>query len=286
MNPQTPQPDDMRQRLGPWLDGELSPEEAAAVERAVKADPALSAEADELRSLTDRIAQIPTAPLKVPPWSQLESKLEKQAPGSVTVTVPSRHEPAQAIGAAVIGWIRRHARLAAAACVGLVLIGVLSIGLIERNTYAGTVDFEPLLNSQNTTLDAGLADFLRSVGAEPAEVPPTAQLHFDPLGPKAQGRQLVKTYRFMVADKPAYCFVYEDSGPGMVIIQCPPDIRKLHGKYHCDHGYNLGSHREHMVEMGTWRLAHLDRPGFCVCVFSTLQPKSELPVLVETLNVR
>lgn len=278
MSPQSSQPGDIRERIGPWLDGELSPDEAAKVERAMQADPALAAEAAELRALTSRVARIPQTPLAVPPWSQLEARLDKSAARAANAEAHT--------GRSVIGWIRRHARLAAAACIGLALIGVLSIGLIERNTYAGTVDFEPLLNTQQSSLDAGLTDFLRSVGGEPADVPPTAQLHFDPLGPQAQGRQLVQTYRFMVEDKPAYCFVYKDTGPGMVIIQCPPDIKKLHGKWHCDHGYDLGSHREHMVEMGTWRLAHLERPGFCVCVFSTLQPKTELPVLVSALNVR
>ena len=274
MSPQAPHPDNLRERLGPWIDGELSPQDAAEVEIAVRMDPALAAEAEELRALMGRIARIPPLPLRVPPWSQLESKLEQPV------------NTAPRTGTSVIGWIRRHSRLVAAACIGLVLIGVLSVGLIERNSYAGTVDFEPLLKAQDSTLDTSLTNFLISVGAEPVDVPPAALLRFDPLGPQTQDRRLVKTYRFMVADKPAFCFVYQDSGPGMVIIQCPPDIKKLHGKYHCDHAYAMGSHREHMVEMGTWRLAHLERPGFCVCVFSTLHPKTELPVLVSALNVR
>ena len=278
MTPQPLQPDKFRKRLGPGLDGELSPAEAAEVEQALIADPELAAEAEEMRAVTGHIARIPSAPLTVPPWSQLESKLDQSAAPS-TDSVPATGRP-------IVSWIRRHARLAVAACLGLVLIGVLSIGLIPRDTYAGTVDFGPLLSAQDSTLDAGLADFLRSVNAEPVPVPARNELHFDPLGPQTQGRELVQTYRFLVADKPAYCFVYKDAGPGVVIIQCPPDIQKLHGKWQCDHGYDIGARREHMVELGTWRLAHLERPGFCVCVFSTLQPKSELPDLVLALDVR
>jgi len=288
MTLQPPQPDDIRQRIGPWLDGELSPDDAAEVERALNADPALTAEAEEMRSLTYQIAQIPQVMVAVPPWSQLEAKLDQAHLDQAHVDQAhvDTADRAPADGRSVIGWIRRHAQLVAAACIGLVLIGALSVGYFPRNTYAGTVDFGPLLSAQDSTLDAGLADFLQSVNAEPVAVPSRDELHFDPLGPMAQGRELVKAYRFFVAGKPAYCMVYQGAGPGVVIIQCPPGIQKLHGKWHCDHGYDLGTHREHMVEMGTWRLAHLERPGFCVCVFSTLQPKSELPVLVAALDIR
>lgn len=275
---QTSQPDDMYHRIGPWLDGELSPQEAAEFEQAMQSDPVLAAEVEQLKSMTERIAQLPQASLVVPPWSQLKARLD--LPSSQTIVASPQS------GRSVIGWIRRHARFAAAACVALVLIGVLSIGLIDRTSHAATVDFGPLLSAQETSLDAGLADFLRSVNAKAIDVPPRSDLHFDPLGPQSQGRKLVQSYQFHLAGKPAYCFVYQDTGPGIVIIQCPPDVNKLHGKWQCDHGYDLGSHREHMVEMGTWRLAHLERPGFCVCVFSTLPPKTELPVLVATLNVR
>ncbi len=52
-------PEDIREDLSAWLDGELPADRAAEVDAAVQQDPELQAEADRLRSLRDLIGAMP-----------------------------------------------------------------------------------------------------------------------------------------------------------------------------------------------------------------------------------
>ena len=144
---------DMREKLHPYLDGELSEPETLEVEAAIKADPALKEELEELKAVTLMARATLEGPAQEADLSQVfasvKQQLEAEALWSEAPSVASAEESSKDI----IGWLAttlglRNPMPAFAGALAIVLIGGLWLG---GALDSPTMEHEPKLAGHHDT---------------------------------------------------------------------------------------------------------------------------------------
>ncbi|MCC6357396.1 MAG: zf-HC2 domain-containing protein [Phycisphaerales bacterium] len=260
--------DDMRELLGPHVDGEGSPEARAAIEAHLCTCAECRCEVEGLRELGSRIAA--GAPTCVPPalWRRIESQLDAAAP---------RH--------GLVRILRLRSILAAAACLVLAVGGYYAIlqGLSTR-AEAAPVSFSMLLDGLSVDAEKAFRQFVELYRGRPVSAyearKHAAQLNFAIPQKLPGGFELEGAFALQIGDNPAAAALYRRNGEFVGTIF----HRAIHPEdygTHRDHPCVVGEHRGHQVEVGEWRLVHVTDATTCHCVLSRLDEKSELPPILD-----
>lgn len=262
--------DEMREMLGPHVDGEVSPETRAAIEAHVCTCEECRCEVEGLRELGSRIAA--GAPTLVPPalWSRIESELG---------TAPSRHR--------LLQFLRLRSILAAAACLVLAVGGYYAIlqGLSTR-AEAAPVNFSMLLDGLSVDAEKAFRQFVelyrgRGVSAVDARRH-AAQLNFAVPQKLAGGFELDEAFALQIGDAPAAAAIYRRNGEFVGTIFHRAIHPEDYGTYR-DHPCVVGEHRGHRVQVGEWRLVHVTDATTCHCVLSRLDETKDLPAILQAV---
>ncbi len=274
--------EDIRPRLGEFLDGELAEAPREQVQQHVTACDACREESARLESLTRQIsgASRVTAPDGL--WTAIESRLDghsgqKAKPGGRRATRPLI--------------LRVASRPLAAAAALLVVIG---LGWLAVNppwgsrAIAGQMDFRPLLERADGDIGAGIQALMQRYGGEPisasaAEARMTVRVHAPeqlPHGLKLRGRYLLNMGR----SHQALAFHYAGpSGEHLLLLQCPSDTDKNYGDFECV-ACSVGDHNGRGVKVGKLHLMHMASDNVCVCVVSTLH-ESNLATALDAVPI-
>lgn len=157
--------DKFREQLSAYLDGELSEAEAAAVARAVEADPQLARELDRLRAVKELVAALPRQPAP----AELASRVLAQAgrEGRFAARAP---------------WGVRLARLAAAAVVVIAVgLGVTMVCYLARPPRPGQPEIAAVTDKPEPSVVAvaGRPVAVKELVAIDPEDMPVVQLNAD-----------------------------------------------------------------------------------------------------------
>lgn len=262
--------DRMREVLGPYVDGEGSPETRAAIEVHVCTCAECRCEVEGLRHLGDRIAS--GGQVCVPPalWSRIDTQLAMAAP---------RHR--------LVRLLRVRSILATAACLVLTVGGYFAIlqGLSTR-AEAAPVDFSALLDGLSVDAEKALRDFVhlyrgRRVSSEDARRH-AAELNFAVPERLPGGFKLDEAFALQIGDSPGAAAIYRRNGEFVGTIfhrAIHPEDYGTHRDYPCV----VGEHRGHRVQVGEWRLVHVTDATTCHCVLSRLDETTELPAILQAV---
>lgn len=274
--------DDIRPRLGEFLDGELAEAPCERVQQHVTACDACRQELARLESLTRRIpgpARV-TAPDGL--WTAIESRLD----GATGPT--GRPRSRMATRPRILRFASQP--LAAAAVILLVIgLGWLMINPPwESRAMAGQMDFRPLLERADGDIGAGIQALMQVYGGEPisataAEARMTVRIRAPeqlPHGLQLRGRYLLNMGR----SHQALAFHYTGSaGEHLLLLQCPPATEKNYGNFECV-ACSVGGHEGHGVKVGKLHLMHMASDKVCVCVVSTLD-ESNLEAALDAVKI-
>lgn len=263
--------EEIRELLGPYVDGEAAPDERREVETHVSACPACSEELDETRNLAEELGRCSAIGVPSGLWSAIELRLDDRS-----VLRPR-----------FISLLRSRSMLAIAAGI-VIVIGLGLFGLPWRDdggtqVQAATVDFSILLDELQHDAVAAFEKFLAQYQARtttPTEAKQYApELDFDvpPTLPGGFALQAVYTLRFGSA--PGVAARYSRDGEFLGVLFHPPVLREHFGT-HQDRHCIVGQHRGHSVPVGEWSLVHLTDPTTCHCVLSRLDEDKDLPAVM------
>lgn len=262
--------DEMREMLGPHVDGEGSPETRAAIEAHVCTCEECRCEVEGLRELGSRIAA--GAPTCVPPalWSRIETQLATAAP---------RHR--------FVRFLRVRSILAAAACLVLAVGGYFAVlqGLSSR-AEAAPVNFSALLDGLSGDAEKAFREFVelyrgRRVSSAAARQH-ASQLNFAVPEQLPGGFALNEAFALQIGDTPAAAAIYRRNGEFVGTIFHRAIHPEDYGTYR-DHPCVVGEHRGHRVQVGEWRLIHVTDATTCHCVLSRLDETKDLPAILQAV---
>mgnify|MGYP001577295286 FL=1 len=271
---------DIHEHLGPYFDGELSPDQRAEIEAHLTGCPACASELEEIRLLADALA--PSAPTQVPAelWSSLERRLDALDPP----TADRRHA-----GPRLLRFPPRL-RLATAAAIvlaaGLGLLGLLSH---EPTAAASDINFAVLLDELRFDAREAFAKFVaqydskRSTPSEARRYAPT--LNFSTPDELPGGFRLQEVFTLRVGPHPGVAARYDRNGEFLGAVFHPPMCRERVGS-HKNYPCIIGRHCGHKVQVGDWKLVHLTDPTTCHCVLSRLDEQRELPAVLTAVASR
>lgn len=244
-----------KERLGAYLDGELSPPEATRLRAHVESCTHCQTEAETLRTLGAAIAA--TASTSPPPelWDRLAHRLDAPAvPGA-----PRR----------LAHWLRRPVHMAA-------LIG-LAVGLgtlvMFLNGSAGTaqaspIDFSGMLDDLPADPQKAFSRFLLRYDA--TEIPASQarafapSLSFDVPATLPGGFNRVAVYGLRFGENTGVAALYERAGEFLAAVFHAPVHPEQFGA-HDDLPCVLGPHRGQKVKVGEWSLVQVTDPPTCTC---------------------
>lgn len=259
----------IRENIGPYLDGELAPEAARALEDHLLACDACAGELDRFRSLAKQLRDAAAEPVRAPEhvWPAIERRLSAWRGG-----------PGMAKGTGLIRLFRRP--LAAAASMAL-FIGVATAVLVWVNRSAqpaqAAVDYSVLLDGLAADVDGAVSRFLAHyAGREiaPQEASAAAPgLEFNlPLElPGGFKRESVHRLRFGTLDGVAAR--YRRDGEPLVVFFHPPLARTRMG-VHRESQCHVAGREGQRVEVGPWQLLHFTDPTTCHCLLSRVQDEA------------
>jgi anti-sigma factor RsiW len=262
--------DEMREMLGLYVDGEVSPETRAAIEAHVCTCDHCRCEIQALRELGGQIAAGNQACVPRALWSRIETELAAKP----------RHR-------LVNRFFRFRAILTAAACILLVVGGYYAVlqGLSTR-AEAAPVNFSVLLDGLSADAEKAFREFVelyrgrRVSGSEARKH--AAQLNFAVPQALPGGFELEEAFALQVGDAPAAAAIYRRDGEFVGTIF----HRAIHPEdygTHRDHPCVVGEHRGHQVTVGDWRLVHVTDVMTCHCVLSRLDERTELPPILRAV---
>lgn len=262
--------DQMREVLGPFVDGEGSPETRAAIEAHVCGCEHCRCEVEALRELGNQIST--GRPSCAPPalWSRIEAQLAAAAP---------RHR--------ALRFLRLRSILAAAACLLLAVGGYFGIvqGFSTR-ADAATVNFSTLLDGLSVDAEKAFREFVelyrgRRVSAGEARKH-ASELSFEVPQALPGGFELEQAFALQIGDAPAAAALYRRNGEIVGTIFHRAIHPEDYGTYR-DHPCVVGEHRGHRVDVGEWRLVHVTDATTCHCVLSRLDESKELPAILQAV---
>lgn len=263
--------DEMRAMLGPYIDGEVSPEIRSAIESHVCTCTHCNCEVNRLRELGGQIEAGGSACVPPALWERIEARLPH-------TPAPKRESR----------WIRLRSVIAAAACLFLAVAGgyvVFTQGLGTR-AEAATVSFSALLDGLTVDAESAFRDFVQLYKGRRVTAPEArrhaAQLNFDIPATLPGGFELDQAFAITIGDAPAAAAIYRRPGEFVGTIF----HRAIHPEdygTHRDHPCVIGEHRGHRVEVGEWRLVHVTDATTCHCVLSRLGDTEELPEILRAV---
>ena len=263
--------DEMRERLGPYVDGEVSPEARAAIDAHVCTCEHCRCEIGRLQDLGERIKT--GGSVCVPPalWERIETELGKKT---------KTHR--------ISRLLRLRSILAAAACLVLAIGGgylFVTQGLGTR-AEAATVNFSVLLDGLAVDAEAAFRQFVELYKGRPVTATQArqhaSQLNFDLPGKLPGGFELEGAFALQIGDAPAAAATYRRGSDFIGTIF----HRAIHPEdygTHRDHPCVVGEHRGHQVQVGEWRLVHVPDATTCHCVLSRLDESKELPPILRAV---
>jgi len=251
---------------GSYLDGELPPDRARALEAHASTCPACARELDRLRHLIARLGGEAPCAAATPAalWSAIERRLNKPLPpASVIRATPARR------------WRRP---LALAASLALMFGAASSVivwtHVAAPQAHATTIDYGLLLDGLSEDLDAALERFLDHYQATPlaAMLAPDAAPHLRFRVPEQLpgGYRLKDVWRLKLEGAAGVAARYvRDDEPLVVFFHAPADQTRtgVHAESHCQVAGRDGQ----CVTVGPWHLLHFTDPTTCHCLLSRIE---------------
>lgn len=264
---------ELRELLGPYIDGEVTPETRAAVDAHICSCESCRCEVGKMRELGHRIEAGGTNCAPPALWERIADRLDAAPASRETMRFP-----------------RIRSFLAIAAGLILAVTGgyvVLTHGLdFAPKAEAATVNFSLLLDGVSLNAEQAFRQFValyhgRRVSAADARAH-AQQLDFAIPDQLPGGFELREAFALQVGDAPAAAAIYfrHDEFVGTIFH------RAIHaedyGTYR-DHPCVVGEHRGHRVTVGEWRLIHVTDATTCHCVLNRLDETSELPPILDAV---
>ncbi len=257
--------------LGPFLDGELSAERAADVQRHAAQCQACAAELESLYRLARSLQSSASGEVPDRLWGAIEAGLDGAA--------------AKAIGLPRT-WRRRPWLAVAASLVFVVGLGLFGWPWDRHDAEAATIDFAALLDGLQHDAVEAFDRFLAKYGAAPATVDEARAfapaLRYDLPAELPGGFVRTTTFVLKFGDAPGVAARYDRGGEFLGVVFHPPVLAEQFGT-HEDRSCVVGKHRGHAVPVGEWSLVHLTDPTTCHCVLSRLDASSELPAIMAAV---
>jgi len=280
-------------RLGEYLDGELTDELRAQVQVHLDGCDACRQELARLQTLVaDLQAEpVPSAPPEL--WTVIERRLS----GGIHPVGAGLYPPGAALAEQVrpgdlaeaqhggIAPVRRLFRRPLALAAGFVLLVGLTWSVVrfwpEAPAAAGSVDFAPLLDRIDDGLAAGLDALKQKYHGRPttlADAARTVRLRLAP-EPTLPGGLVLKSASFIhFGPKPSLALYFAGPAGELLVMQCPPNMKKQYGARDCL-ACSVGSKPGVEVRHGPWRLTHFEGRNCCICIVTTLDSEALQPVL-------
>ena len=272
----------VRERLGAYLDDEVSEDVRRDVETHLRTCPDCTSELESLEGVAKVFG--PQEPVVVPDglWSAIEQRLDGDTQQE------TQHSPRRTKFRFL-----RSPLTAAASALFAVGIGLVAITLLQGTTpraSASTVDFGVLLDALPLDAQKALRKFLTRYAANEIR-PYTAHnrapdLDFEVPETLPGGFHRKAVYALRLGDAPGIAAeYYRDDGEFLAALFHPPVQQEDFGT-HRDRPCVIGQHRGHTVEVGQWRLVHLTDPTTCHCVLSRLDLEREVPAVMAAVAPR
>lgn len=271
---------EIQQRLGELVDGELGAPLREVVQEHLEACSGCRAECNALRDLGSAIGE-GRGPGEVPRdqlWQAIEQRLETAS--AVTSEAPQ---------SLAIRW-RLWRPLASAAAVLLTVgLGWLVVSAPwNAPAYGGQIDFRPLLEQAGNDIQAGIDELIRVHGGRAIARPEAEglmEIRIQAADRLPNDLVLKSLYLLNLGrDHRALGFHYQGPNGHLLLLQCPPEVSKDYGGQECL-PCHLGPSKGGMVRVGALRLAHFESENVCVCVVSTLDEADELPAVLDAVKI-
>lgn len=262
--------DEMREMLGPYVDGEVSPESRAAIEAHVCTCRTCRCEVSRIQELGDRVNVGGSVCAPPASWERIEKRL-------AAAPMPQR----------VSRLLQLRSIIAAAACLVLAVGGgYVLFTQVGTRAEAATVNFSVLLDGLSVDAENAFRQFVQLYKGRrvtPQEARRHApQLNFDIPATLPGGFELDEAFALQIGDAPAAAATYRRAGELIGTIF----HRAIHPEdygTHRDHPCVIGEHRGHRVDVGEWRLVHVTDATTCHCVLSRLDESKELPAILHAV---
>jgi hypothetical protein len=265
---------EIRNQLGPYVDGEVSPEVRRGVDAHVRECDACRIELGEMRTLVASLARPPSPVVPGDLWGTITQRLDEKRGVRATLQRALRSRRTLGLAAMVI------------VAVGLGLFTLPWAGDGVAAVEAATVDFGQLLDQMHADPQAAYESFLGTYAARPitaAEAHRYApQLSFDLPAVLPGGFHLTAVYALRFGDNAGITARYTCGDEFLAVVFHPPVLREQYGT-HKDYHCIVGEHRGHRVAVGDWTLVHLTDPSTCHCVLSRLSEDTELPDVMAAI---
>lgn len=262
-----------QQHLGPYVDGELEPDFARAVDEHLRTCPSCRAQRDRCEVLADKIQSLPDVKPPDALWQRIDERLT---------------QPASWLSRTGRRWRFNQTRVAAA----IVLIAGIATAYslrpfsFDQPARASSVDFGLLLDHVGHDPANALRKFLmmyEGVEIHPEDAKRRApELSFELPIRLSGGFRLVEVYSLRFGGSPGILARYERGDECLITIFHRPVQTEDFGT-HRDYPCIIGEHRGHQVSVGEWKLVHVTDPTTCHCVLSRLDETTELPPVLSAI---
>jgi len=270
----------VREKMGAYLDGELSDPQGKALEEHINTCRSCMMELETIRDLTGRLRQAANnqqdirAPKEL--WSAIEQKIEQDR-----IVQPARR---------FIGLFRKP--LAAAASLAIIIgIGAFLGTWLSTSTdtaQAFTVDYSMLLDGLAVDVDTAVDRFLThykavAIKADKAQTAaPDLQFAIPPELPG--GFRLEQAYQLQFGSTRGVAARYRRDSEPLVVFFHPP-VNKQRLGIHRDSTCHVAGREGHRVEVGPWQLIHFTDPTTCHCLLSKMETDSELIAVLKAVSL-
>lgn len=267
----------VRERLGEFIDGEVGPDVAAEVGAHLRGCVLCRSEARRLREMVEalRWEAAPSPPEDL--WARIERAAGDRGAGAVRPRWgPTRRRFVWSAGA-----------LAACLLGGAGTVWVASVLAPAEAVTAGVLDFRPLLARAGRDIAGGLEALLSVYGGrriDLSEAQRRMRVRVHPAENLPGGLRVAGLYLVNMGDHESLTFHLSGGGQDVLVMQCPPGMRKAYGERECL-PCQVGGRPGQIVREGACRLVHLESENVCVCIVSTLDERHDLPALVEALHI-
>jgi anti-sigma factor (TIGR02949 family) len=260
--------EDIRRRLGEFIDGELAASSREQVKQHMSSCERCRRELARLESLTHHLAGEGQAKAPAGLWSAIESRLERAGGGTPGPVGQPRVRPRLT---------RLAARPLAAAAAVLLVVGIgwlATSSLSESTAVAAQIDFRPLMEQAGGDVGAGIQALMDTYGGQAISAGQAAERMKVriaapdelPGGMHLEGRYMLHMGR----SHRSLAFHYTaPGGKHLLLLQCPPKIEKNYGGFECM-ACSAGGRDGEGVRVGELHLMHMGSDNVCVCVVTTL----------------
>ena len=266
--------EEIREQLGPYLDGELPADRRLTVGQHLASCAACRRELEDIRVLATKLASLADVSVPETLWPAVQHELDAQQ----DALPPTRARWSVALG---------RIPTALAASIALA-IGLGMFTLFERDSRVqAAVDYGVLLDALPLNPHKAFRKFLVLYDAK-LSTPQNAKRHAPKLNfevpeelPGGFVIQDVYVLRFGQHAGVAAAYARGDEFLGTIFHR--PVGAEDFGT-HRDYPCVIGKHRGHKVEVGEWKLIHVTDPTTCHCVLTRLSDSSrELPLVLAAV---